>query len=218
MDGASRETARERILAQYRPVRASIRVVLREAVGHCRKPDLDRAAKQLGLWDQGQLDDSDILDMLSDIALMEPNQRGRRAYDRFLACGAASLQPGDRAMAERMAGAFFSIFRVAGWHETAGVWLDDLLTPDRRHWLVDEGLEASAPEGLTVAMRVFDAGPFHAGFGIVVVPGEEFAGFCVTAASRGDRLPVRNSLAAALYAEEIVRSSVSGLDGGIELG
>ncbi|ACL59836.1 hypothetical protein [Methylobacterium nodulans] len=55
-------------------------------------------------------------------------------------------------------------------------------------------------------MRVFDPEPFHAGFGIVVVPAPDRVEFCTEAASRGQLLPIRHSLAAALYDEEIARS------------
>ena len=215
MGGTQSVTTREDILALYRPIRASIQSVLRQAVGSCRKADFDRAAKHLDLWDQKQLDDGTVFDMLCDIALMEPNQRGRRVYDRFLEGSAAQLDQTDAEIALRMAAASFSIFRVTGWHDAAGVWLNDLLVTERRLWLVDEGLEASAPEGLTIAMRVFDAGPFHAGFGIVVMPDPELVEFCAAAASREQPLPVRHSLAAAFYGEEIARAGLDDLDDGL---
>lgn len=204
----SEAPARAEVLARYRPVRAAIQAVLRAAVDRCRKADFTRAAKHLALWDQSQLDDDTILDMMSDIALMEPNQRGRRVYDGFLTEAAAALPPAERAIAERMAGATFSIFRIADWHEAAGVWIEDLLRPERRLWLLDESLEGAAPEGLTVAMRIFDAGPFHAGFGIAVVPADDIVGFCVEAASAGRPPPVRHSLAAAFYGEDILRAAL----------
>jgi hypothetical protein len=67
-----------------------------------------------------------------------------------------------------MANAFFSIFEVTGRHDTAGVWLKDLLINSDPIWLMDESMEASAPDGIMVGMRLFDAGSFYAGFGIVV--------------------------------------------------
>ncbi|HYF07907.1 MAG TPA: hypothetical protein VD970_09815 [Acetobacteraceae bacterium] len=51
--------------------------------------------------------------MLADVALFEPNQRGRRAFDRFLTEKGERLNAANRALAERMAGAWFSIFRAA---------------------------------------------------------------------------------------------------------
>jgi hypothetical protein len=141
--------------------------------------------------------------VLGVAALFEPNQRGRRAFDRFLAERAERLTATDRALAERMAGAWFSIFRVAGRHEVAGLWLEDMLAGDRRLWLVDEALEASAPEGAVAGMRLFDAGPFHAGFGIIVEPDDETLDFCLGAKARGAPLPFRHSLAATLYGDQL---------------
>jgi hypothetical protein len=67
-------------------------------------------------------------EMMADVALFEPNQRGRRAFDRFLSGKGRCLGAPDFALAERMAaGAAFSIFRFAGRHEVAGLWLEDML-------------------------------------------------------------------------------------------
>jgi hypothetical protein len=148
------------VLAQYRPIRAGICRVLREATKACSRADLNRAVKQVAPWaEAAEFEEADTAEMLVDVALFEPNQRGRRAFDRFLAERAERLTATDRALAERMAGAWFSIFRVAGRHEVAGLWLEDMLAGDRRLWLVDEALEASAPEGAVAGMRLFDAGP-----------------------------------------------------------
>jgi hypothetical protein len=92
---------------------------------------------------------------------------------------------------------------VAGRHGAAGLWLEDMLAGDRRLWLVDEALEASAPEGAIAGMRLFDAGPFHAGFGIIVEPDAETLDFCLGAKARGAPLPFRHSLAATLYGDQL---------------
>ncbi len=167
-----------------------------------------RAAKQLGLWAEGEIslieDDDAAAEMLADIALFEPNQRGRRAFDRFLARPVQQLSAPDIALAQRMAGAAFSLFRFAERHEVAGVWLEDLLDGNRRLWLMDEGFEASAPDGLVFGMRLFDAGPFHAGFGIIAPADEETVEFSVDGKARGSRLPFRHSLAATLYSDSLL--------------
>jgi hypothetical protein len=182
--------------------------VLREAVQACGRADLNRAVKQVAPWAEAEdLEDEDTTEMLVDVALFEPNQRGRRAFDRFLAAWGERLDAADRALAERMAGAWFSLFRVSGRHEAAGLWLEDLLEGDRRLWLVDEALEASAPEGAIFGMRLFDARPFHAGFGIIVEPDEETLDVCLEAKARGGPLPFRYSLAATLYGDRLRASA-----------
>ena len=196
---------RDEALALYRPIRAGIQRVLRVATTVCSRADMTRAAKQLGLWAESQIAvrDDEAVNMLTDIALFEPNQRGRRAFDRFLEGKAQQLDPADLALAQCMAGAFFSIFHVVGRHEMAGLWLEDLVDAERRLWLMDEALESSARDEMVLAMRLFDAGPFHAGFGIIVPADEETITFCVEARARGQRLPFRHSLAATLYGDVI---------------
>lgn len=195
---------RDEVLAQYRPIRAGIRRVLREATKACGRADLNRAVKQVAPWaEAAEIQEDETAEMLVDVALFEPNQRGRRAFDRFLADRAERLDAADRALAERMAGAWFSVFRVAGRHEAAGLWLEDTLAGDRRLWLVDEALEASAPEGAIAGMRLFDVGPFHAGVGIIVEPDDETLDFCLAAKERGAPLPFRHSLAATLYGNQL---------------
>lgn len=195
---------RAEVLARYRPIRAGIRRVLREAAGACGRTDLNRAVRQVAPWaEEEDLADGDTTAMLVDVALVEANQRGRCAFDRFLAERGERLGAADRALAERMAGAWFSIFRVAGRHEAAGLWLEDMLEADRRLWLVDEALEAAAPAGAIFGMRLVDAGPFHAGSGIIVAPDAETLDVCLEAKERGGPLPFRHSLAATLYGDRL---------------
>jgi hypothetical protein len=59
--------------------------------------------------------------MFVDVALFEPNQRGRQAFERFLSEKGEQFDAVDRALAQRMTRAFFSIFRVAERHEAAGL-------------------------------------------------------------------------------------------------
>jgi hypothetical protein len=195
---------RAEVLRLYRPIRAGIQRVLRLAGDACSRADVTRAARQVVPWaDIDTLVKGEVPEMITDIALFEPNQRGHRAYDGFLERKAGTLSAPDQALARAMAGAWFSIFRVAGHHEAAGLWFEDLLDGNRRFWLVDKALEASAKDGVVLAMRLFDAGPFHAGFGIVVVPDEDTVHIAVDAKARGNQLPFRHSLAATLYGDEL---------------
>jgi hypothetical protein len=68
---------------------------------------------------------------------------------------------------------------------------------------MDESLEASAPQEVILGMRLFDAGPFHAGFGIIVQPDEETTTFCLDARAHGRPPPFRYSLAATLYGDQL---------------
>jgi hypothetical protein len=55
-------------------------------------------------------------EMLSDIAIFEPNQRGRRAFDVFLGEKARQLDSADFELARRIGKAFFFLFRCTARH------------------------------------------------------------------------------------------------------
>ncbi len=187
-----------------------MRRILSAAISVCNQSDFMRAAKQLGLWDDGKIslpEGDQAAEMLSDIALFEPNQRGRRAFDVFLAAKARQLDAADFALAQRMGKAFFSLFRCTARHGPAGVWLENQLDRNRSRWLMGEGVEASAPAKGAFGMRLFDAGEFHVGFGIVVPSDDETTEFSVEGVARNGRTPFRHSLAVTLYGDSLCGST-----------
>jgi hypothetical protein len=193
---------RDQTLALYRPVRVSVRRILTVAIRACNQSDFKRAAKLLELWSDGKIslhETGEAGEVLSDIALFEPNQRGRRAFDVFLGGKALELDGADFELAQRMGKAFFSLFRRTARHETAGVWTEDLLDGNRKVWLMDESMESSAATNGAFGMRVFDAGDFHVGFGIPVPSDDETTEFSVQGVTRHGRTPFRHSLAVTLY-------------------
>jgi len=201
---------REEALALYHPIRASVQRILSATIPACNQSDLMRAAKQLGLWGDGKIslpEGEQAAAILSDIALFEPNQRGRRAFDVFLASKARQLDAADFELAQRMGKAFFSLFRCVSRHGIAGVWLEDLLDRNRSLWLMGEGVEASAPAKGAFGIRLFDAGEFHVGFGIVVPSDEETTEFSIQGMTRNGRVPFRHSLAVTLYGDSLYGST-----------
>jgi hypothetical protein len=162
--------SRKEILAVYRPIRKEIRRHLSAAPKFIKSEDLQRAAETLGiLEDHAIVADGDTLDMLTDVALFTADSSGERIIDRY---AAALTDRRERAFARRLAKGVFSIWRVIGRHPYGGLVVEDALVSRKPRHLMDEGLEKSAPPGTLVAMRLFDAGHFLAGFGIVVPVGE----------------------------------------------
>ena len=103
---------RDEALGRYRPIRAFVRRVLSSAISVCNQSDLMRAAMALGLWADGKIvlpSSDEAPEMLSDIALFEPNQRGRRAFGTFLGSKALQLDSADVELARRMGDAFFLV-------------------------------------------------------------------------------------------------------------
>lgn len=205
MEGATREE----VLDTYHPLRAAVQRVLAAAPSACTRADLARAAALLGI-DPATTEARERL-FLTDLALFQPNARGTRPYDRFLKAAAKRLPPEDQEVARLMGDGFFSILRVAGRHPGAGLWLDDLARGGGRLWLVDESLEQSVQDGVPLAGRLFDAGPFHAGFGIFV-PLEDEAASLLLDVGRATGAPLPgHRLAATIYAREIQTQSLLGL-------
>jgi hypothetical protein len=196
---------RDAALALYHPIRASVIRILKKAVSACNQSDLKRAAKALGLWMNEKIlpEGDESAEMLSDIALFEPNQRGRRAFDVFLSGDALRLDATDFELAQRMSHAFFSLFHCTGRQETAGVELEDLLDGDRKLWLMDQRMEENAPLAGVFGLRLFDAGPFHVGFGIAAPTDDETAEFAIQGVRRNGRTPFRHSLAITVYGDSI---------------
>ncbi|GGG46958.1 hypothetical protein GCM10010964_37880 [Caldovatus sediminis] len=202
---------RTQVLAHYRPLRGAIRRVLRGAPLICTEAEVTRAAWLLGLDPADPRAEPDAaIEMLADLSLFDPDASGRRAIDRFAAArgarGPATRE--DRALARRMAQtARFSVFHIAARHRAAGLWLEDMLDGGRRLWLVDEALETQRP-GLThLAMRIFDAGPYHCGFGIVAALDAAQAAACVLEQQMTGEPPFGPRFAAALYAAMLTRTT-----------
>jgi hypothetical protein len=201
---------RDEVLTEYRSIRAAIQRVLAQAPKVCTAADWKRAARALGFEDVGSITvgSEREIEMLGDVALFEPNQRGKRAYDSFLKTQADQLEPEDRDVAQRMSNAFFSIFEVTGRHDIAGVWLKDLLINSAPIWLMDESMEASAPDGIMVGMRLFDAGSFYAGFGIVVPVDAELVHLTKMSPVTPGQRPFGRRLVPMVYGDEIHKEEV----------
>ena len=196
---------RAEILASYRLLRAATVRVTNAASSACNKADYLRAAELLRLTADGGriVAAKEDIEMLADVALFEPDGDGKRAYDRFLKGRTRKFAPADREVALKLATAFFSFFRVASRHETAGLWLEDLLADNRPIWIVDEALEASAPEGLCLAARLFDAGDYHAGFGIVIPLSDQMVDAYIALSAMPGMAPTAGFLVPYIYANAI---------------
>ena len=55
-------------------------------------------------------------------------------------------------------------------------------------------------------MRLFDAGEFHVGFGIVAPSDDETTQFSIQGMTQNGRVPFRHSLAATLYGDRLLGS------------
>ncbi len=68
---------------------------------------------------------------------------------------------------------------------------------------MDQAMEERAPPVGAFGMRLFDAGPFHVGFGIATPTDDETAEFAIQSVRRNGRTPFRHSRAITLYGDSI---------------
>jgi hypothetical protein len=68
---------------------------------------------------------------------------------------------------------------------------------------MDESMEGAVATNDAFGMRVFDAGEFHVGFGIVAPSDNETTEFSVEGVARNGRAPFRHSLAVTLYRDSL---------------
>jgi hypothetical protein len=160
---------RDEVLQRYRHLRlisighhsGALKFVPRQA--------LLEHAKRLGLATGGMLvAESEVeMTLVFDLALYTAKERRSRALDRY--ARATPLPPASDAagVLEAMRQARFSVWRINRRHETAGLIITDVLR-EAEVWLVDEQLEASAPEDLSFAGRICEPDRFAMSCGVVV--------------------------------------------------
>lgn len=153
-NGANME--REQVLERYRRLREIAIKLNTEMIGRVPRPAMFDCAKRLGLLQGRNLlvaESEDELSLVFDLAIYTARLGRSRVVDRFRRT--APFEPGsDEALVlDAMVRGRMSLFMVKQRHEVAGLVLEDLLLREEV-WLVDEGLEWSAPEGLGLAARV----------------------------------------------------------------
>src|SRR5215208_2169133 len=160
---------RDEILQRYRHLRLISMGHHSGALAFVSKQAVLEHAKRLGLAVGSTLVAQSEAEMtlVFDLALYTAKERRSRALDRY--ARATPLPPGSDAarMLEAMRHARFSVWRIDRRHERAGLIITDVLR-EADVWLVDEQLEASAPQGLSFAGRICQPDRFAMSCGVVV--------------------------------------------------
>ncbi len=160
---------RDEILQRYRHLRAISIGHHSGAMAFVSKHAVLEHAKRLGLATGGMLvaESEAEMTLVFDLALYTAKERRSRALDRY--ARATPLPPGSDAarVLEAMCQARFSVWRINRRHETTGLIITDVLR-EAEVWLVDEQLEASAPEDLSFAGRLCELDRFAMSCGVVV--------------------------------------------------
>jgi hypothetical protein len=156
--GRSQEqiAARQRILSHYDRYRAINTQHQTRLAANLQNTSVARIAQQIGLVDHPDgLADMALGDMVHalDLALYQLGEDGISAAAHDLEQWSKRLSSDERCVFAAMSGSLFSVFQVTGRHDVAGVRLRDLFS-GKKVWVVDHGLEATAVNGLKLAVRL----------------------------------------------------------------
>jgi len=164
-----RTMTREEVLCRYRHLRAISTRHHSAALKFLGRPTIMEHAQRLGL-SKGKVlvaESEEELTLVFDLAIHTAREGRARAIDRF-AQTAQFIQGSDEAlMLEAMRRGRFSIWQVRERHETVGLVVTDMLRKVEA-WLVDESLEATAPDGTAFACRLCNPESFAMTSGVVV--------------------------------------------------
>jgi hypothetical protein len=206
---------RDAIIARYRKLRAISRAHNLAAIDCVSPSAMLQQGRRLGLV-EGQtlmLDDMDDMALVFDLAIYTAPADRSRAIDRCLR-GSLSEPGSDEALVlKAMSEARFSIYSVLRRHDAAGVIVKDTMR-ETEVWLVDEGIEASAPEGYTFASRFFTPETFAMTAGVMVPVTVSLLAALRMEEERLFRQPLRDLAEDRRFAEAIYRIALR--DGAME--
>lgn len=207
-DGPSYDPdAREAILERYDGYRLISVQHQVKAAERLRKGPVAEAAVALGIAKTRKEAASLGLSMLApaaDLVLYSTGLGSQNAMSCYLDECAGEFSGGEQMVLEAMSAAVFSIFRVTGLHQGAGVDMLDLLSGEEI-WLVDRGIDLSGMTGMEFAARLFQPEDFWMTTGVTTQLGSDMWLELehIGASRKQNKLPAaafdRNRLAEAVY-------------------
>jgi hypothetical protein len=153
--GEMHASSRVALLGRYRRYSDFRKHIQSAALGNVSQSSFLAYAKRIGLSDGKVLlvaDDSELT-LVYDLALYAAQPGRTRAIDRCARKRLTAAQPDEALVLQALQASRFSIFRVIGRCEPAGVLLEDLMRGGTIP-LLDEGMERSARPDDVFAMRV----------------------------------------------------------------
>jgi hypothetical protein len=140
--GAMHALGRDDVLGRYRRYRGLRTEIQTAALKNVSRSSFLTYAKRIGLGDgKGLFTDDDVeLTLLYDLAVYTAKTGQSRAIDRYARSHAHAAGPDKALVLAALRASRFSVFRVIGRSEPAGVLFEDLMRGGET-WLVDEGME-----------------------------------------------------------------------------
>jgi hypothetical protein len=160
---------RDEILERYRRVREISKRHHSGALRCLAGDTILEHAKQLGLAHGRTIvaGSEEEMTLIFDLAIHTARPGRSRPIDRYAKAAAPASGSDEARTLEAMCRSRFSIWRIEGDHEAAGVVVEDVFR-DQRTWLVDEGLTASVQPGFAFASRLYWPAEFAVTCGVVV--------------------------------------------------
>jgi hypothetical protein len=167
--GEMHAASRVAILGRYHRYSDLRKEIQSAALGNVSESSFLAYAKRIGLSDGKVLfaDDDIELTLVFDLALYAAQAGRTRAIDRCARKRSKAAEPDEALVLRGLQASRFSIFRVIGRCEPAGVLLEDLMRGGTMP-LLDEGMERSARRDDVFAMRVAPIEDFVITCGVVV--------------------------------------------------
>ena len=161
--------SREEVLTRYRRLREISKRHQTEAVRYVPHSALLDQARRIGLAVGKTLvaESMDELTLAFDLALYTAPPGRSGGIERYARSAAVPAGSDDAVVLQAMRQARFSVWQVERRHEAVGLVVQDLMR-ENSLWLVDESLEQTAPEGMSVAMRVIMPEAFAMTCGVIV--------------------------------------------------
>lgn len=203
-------SARDEVIERYRHLRRISKAHHSAILRFLSKDAVLGAARRLGLA-HGRtfvLDDMDELTLAFDLAIHTAPAGRSRAIDRYARTAHCADGSDEALVLEAMRGARFGAISVKRRHPSAGLIVVDVFR-DVEFWLVDEGLEGSLSEGMSLATRYYTPDRFAMTAGVVVPADLDFLATAVESAPYLMRKEPGEAIEDPRFAEAVYRTALA---------
>ena len=207
--------SRDEVLERYRRLRVISIGHNKEMVAFLTKDAIVQQVRRLGLLEGKTivLDSMDQLNLAADLAIYSAPADRSRAIDRYAHSRRWAPGSEEAIMLEVMREARFAIIKIERRHPSVGLIVKDLFC-DIELWLVDEGLEKTAPPGMGFALRYFSPGPFDMSAGVGMPVGRDTLERALNSAPYLTRKSRAEAVQDRRFAEAVYRTAIK--DGTME--
>lgn len=147
---------RNELLARYQRLRQITKDHHNAAHDYVSRQAILRHARNLGMMVDGCLvyENDAEMNLVSDLALYTAKPGRSSGLDRYARATPLPQHSDERLVLDAMRASCFSIWRIDRRHEIAGLVLCDMFRQTEA-WIVDVAMEATAPEGMCFAGRLY---------------------------------------------------------------